>query len=152
MAYTLGACVNKGVNVTVYCTYCGRESDRGCVKSCKECTQLKETLWANTELVELHNAERTSRRVPSLTLAEDLVAYAQSHATRMAKRGRLYHSNIRRIGGWAAENIARGQSTPEAVMRSWMNSRGHRANILNPRYKEIGWGRSGNYWCVVFRG
>jgi len=38
----------------------------------------------------------------------------------------------------AAENIAAGPSTPEQVVSSWMNSSGHRANILNPNLKEIG--------------
>jgi uncharacterized protein YkwD len=40
----------------------------------------------------------------------------------------------------AAENIAKGQSTPAAVMQSWMNSPGHRANILNCKLKNIGVG------------
>jgi len=40
----------------------------------------------------------------------------------------------------AGENIAEGQPTPEAVMSAWMNSPGHRANILNPTYRSIGIG------------
>ncbi|KUH36372.1 MULTISPECIES: sigma-70 family RNA polymerase sigma factor [Streptomyces] len=52
------------------------------------------------------------------------------------------------------ENIARGQQTPEAVMESWMNSPGHRANILNCSFKEIGVGRhdasGGPWWTQVF--
>ena len=52
----------------------------------------------------------------------------------------------------AAENIARGQKTPEAVVNSWMNSSGHRANILNPGYTKIGVGyeKTGNYWTQMF--
>lgn len=52
----------------------------------------------------------------------------------------------------AAENIARGQSTPQAVVNAWMNSAGHRANILNPSYTRIGVGyvESGRYWTQMF--
>ncbi len=54
----------------------------------------------------------------------------------------------------AAENIARGQTTPQAVVNAWMNSSGHRANILNDSYKKIGVGyvSSGNYWTQMFTG
>lgn len=54
----------------------------------------------------------------------------------------------------AAENIAKGQSTPQAVVNSWMNSSGHRANILNSSYTKIGVGyvKSGHYWTQMFIG
>lgn len=54
----------------------------------------------------------------------------------------------------AAENIAKGQSTPEAVVNAWMNSSGHRANILNASYKKIGVGyvKNGHYWTQMFIG
>lgn len=54
----------------------------------------------------------------------------------------------------AAENIARGQKTPQAVVSAWMNSEGHRANILNPSYTQIGVGyvAEGNYWTQMFIG
>ncbi len=52
----------------------------------------------------------------------------------------------------AAENIAKGQRTPQAVVNSWMNSSGHRANILNSTYTKIGVGyvADGNYWTQMF--
>ena len=52
----------------------------------------------------------------------------------------------------AGENIARGQKTPQAVVNAWMNSSGHRANILNASYIEIGVGyvKDGNYWTQMF--
>ena len=52
----------------------------------------------------------------------------------------------------AAENIAKGQSTPQAVVNAWMNSSGHRANILNSSYTKIGVGyvAGGNYWTQMF--
>jgi len=53
------------------------------------------------------------------------------------------------------ENIAFGYSTAAAVMQAWMNSPGHRANILNPNFKEIGVGVVANaqgylYWTQEF--
>jgi len=52
----------------------------------------------------------------------------------------------------AGENIAYGYKTPQAVVNSWMNSSGHRANILNSTYNKIGVGyvESGNYWTQMF--
>lgn len=52
----------------------------------------------------------------------------------------------------AGENIARGQATPQAVVNAWMNSSGHRANILNPSYTRIGVGyvANGKYWTQMF--
>ena len=54
----------------------------------------------------------------------------------------------------AGENIAYGQRTPAAVVDAWMNSSGHRANILNASYTQIGVGycASGNYWTQMFIG
>jgi len=55
----------------------------------------------------------------------------------------------------SGENIAAGQKTPQAVMESWMNSSGHKANILNPDFTHIGVGyaEGGNYgtnWVQLF--
>lgn len=54
----------------------------------------------------------------------------------------------------AGENIARGQTTPQAVVNAWMNSSGHRANILNPSFTHIGVGyaENGRYWTQMFIG
>ena len=59
--------------------------------------------------------------------------------------------------GYAGENIAAGQDTPEEVVNAWMNSPGHRANILNKNYTHLGVGcytvdnsRYGIYWCQMF--
>lgn len=52
----------------------------------------------------------------------------------------------------AGENIARGYASPQAVVNGWMNSSGHRANILNANYTKIGVGYvpAGNYWTQMF--
>lgn len=54
----------------------------------------------------------------------------------------------------AGENIAKGYASPQAVVNSWMNSSGHRANILNASYQQIGVGyvAQGNYWTQMFIG
>ncbi len=54
----------------------------------------------------------------------------------------------------AGENIAMGQSTPQAVVNAWMNSEGHRANILNASFTQIGMGyvADGHYWTQQFIG
>ncbi|MFC9275224.1 CAP domain-containing protein, partial [Bacillus spizizenii] len=54
----------------------------------------------------------------------------------------------------AGENIAKGQKTPEEVVKAWMNSEGHRKNILNPNFTHIGVGyvESGSIWTQQFIG
>ena len=54
----------------------------------------------------------------------------------------------------AGENIAMGQRTPSEVVTAWMNSPGHRANILNSSFTRIGVGYvpAGNYWTQMFIG
>ncbi len=54
----------------------------------------------------------------------------------------------------AGENIAKGYASPQAVVNGWMNSSGHRANILNASYTQIGVGyvSKGNYWTQLFIG
>ena len=54
----------------------------------------------------------------------------------------------------AGENIAQGYKTPDSVVTGWMNSSGHRANILNASYTQIGVGyvSNGNYWTQMFIG
>lgn len=54
----------------------------------------------------------------------------------------------------AGENIAKGYSSPQAVVNGWMNSSGHRANILNASYTQIGVGyvAQGHYWTQMFIG
>ena len=55
---------------------------------------------------------------------------------------------------YAGENIAYGQRTPQQVVDAWMNSPGHRANILNANFTQIGMGyiSTGNYWTQMFIG
>ena len=80
----------------------------------------------------------------------------------MAARGVLSHTGangstvgtrVRSAGyGWCrvAENIAQGQQSLAEAMASWESSPGHRANLLNPGLQDVGLGRNGDYWAMVF--
>lgn len=119
------------------------------------------------EVFELVNANREAYGLAPLTYSEALDQVAQAHSEDMAANGYLSHTNLDGLSPFdrmnaagisyytAAENIAAGQRTPEEVMESWMNSEGHRANILNPDLKQIGIGVAyggdyGIYWTQCF--
>lgn len=100
-------------------------------------------------VVDLVNRERTRRGLRPLKVNEKMMADARGWSATQASRRRMFHSRM----GYG-ENVAVGQPTPEAVMLAWMNSPGHRRNILNPSYSTIGVGQVGNgspYWTQVFR-
>ena len=118
-------------------------------------------------VVTLTNNRRRNHGCNNLSQNDALNTAAQTHTRKMANRNTLSHelpgepslgTRVRRAGyNWTmvAENIAAGYTTPEAVVRGWMNSSGHRRNILNCRYRHIGVGYavsdSGTpYWTQVF--
>ncbi|MEU6239127.1 CAP domain-containing protein, partial [Kitasatospora sp. NPDC047058] len=118
------------------------------------------------QVVDLVNAERGKAGCGPLTADSKLAAAAQGHSEDMANRNYFdhaspegYHADHRieavgyRWSSWG-ENIARGQKDPAAVMDAWMNSPGHRANILNCSFKQIGvgvrTGSGGPWWTQVF--
>ncbi len=111
-----------------------------------------------TKLLKLHNKNRELKGRVGLELHNDLISYAQKHAEWMAKKNNLKHSNIGVLmGKWhtAGENIAWNQENEEEVTTAWMNSSGHRANILSRNFSKVGFGiapaKDGNlYWCTVF--
>ena len=107
----------------------------------------------------LLNQERTSRGLSRLRLNEKLSNAADRHSRDMVQRNFFSHDSlsgasfldrIRRSGyfrsarSWSAgENLAWGsgiRGTPEQIMRAWMNSPGHKANILTGRFREVGIG------------
>ena len=113
-------------------------------------------------LIDLHNQARINRwlwKSKPLTKNHILMKYAQRWSNKMAVQDKLFHSNMRDIMSLGfdgvSENIAYGQKSPESVMKTWMNSPGHRNNILNSKMSEIGCGMSLSpngrlYWCVCF--
>lgn len=117
------------------------------------------------QIVELVNAERAKEGLSPLTIDTKVQAAAQvraqeceqrfshtrpngsSFATALKEQNVSYRS--------AGENIAWGQRSPQEVMNGWMNSEGHRANIMNPNFTTIGVGyyqnaNGTNYWCQLF--
>ena len=106
-------------------------------------------------LLSLHNEERLNRKLEVFVLDKKLCEYAQNHASNMLSKNRLVHSDISEVGAQAvAENIAYGQENEKEVTEAWMHSYFHRLNILNKRYKKVGFGcvnKDGKvYWCAVF--
>lgn len=117
------------------------------------------------EVVSLVNAERAKEGLSSLTIdikvqaaaqvrakeCEQLFSHTRPNGSSFATALKEQNVSYRRAG----ENIAWGQRTPEAVMKAWMNSSGHRANIMNPEFTTIGIGYYVNengtpYWCQLF--
>lgn len=115
-------------------------------------------------IVELVNAERAKVGCSALTLNATLSKVAQAHSDDMAVHQNMSHTGSDgsspgdRITGagytWSTygENVAYGYPTPEQVMAAWMASPGHKANILNCTFKEIGVGlaQPGSYWTQDF--
>jgi uncharacterized protein YkwD len=109
-----------------------------------------EVLPMENAIVERTNQERTRRGLRPLALDFGLLASARKHAAWMSRRQSLQHTNQP-----VAENIAMGQNSSAEVVRDWMNSPGHRANMLNASYSRIGvaayTSASGTvYWCQQF--
>lgn len=114
------------------------------------------------KLLELVNQERKSNGANPLTMDVKLVEAADTHAEDMYDNRFLSHTGSdgssvgqrvrRKEYQWTrvAENIAQGQRTITEVHNSWMNSSGHRRNILNGNYTQIGLARRGYYWVQVF--
>ncbi len=118
-----------------------------------------------SQVIALVNDERARAGVAPLTANSLLTAAAAAHAADMASNGFFSHTGsdgsssaerATRAGyNWSTigENIAMGATSAEQVMEMWMNSSGHRANILNASFTEIGVGldsRGGSQWVQVF--
>jgi uncharacterized protein YkwD len=122
---------------------------------------------------QLTNVFRQQNQLQPLTYSSHLASAAQTHSQNMALQDFFSHigqdgstssSRILSTGyqySWAAENIAAGYTTPEAVVQGWIDSPSHRVNLLNSNLKEIGIGHyflardTGNvnyhnYWTQVF--
>jgi uncharacterized protein YkwD len=85
-----------------------------------------------------------------LTPSSYLNGTAQAWSQTMSNANNMYHSTLSFKGGYKGENIAHGQTTAKEVMTDWMNSPGHRANIMNANFKQLGVGKVGTYWTQQF--
>jgi uncharacterized protein YkwD len=91
------------------------------------------------------NAERTSRGLRPLSFSACADGFADGWAAQLATAGSLSHQPLSPIldrcrARSVGENVAYGNVTPEALVEMWMNSAGHRANILNPGFTHLGVG------------
>lgn len=118
------------------------------------------------DLLRLHNAERAKAGLSPLMADARLAGVAQAHATWMATTG--YLTNTGGDGDWSnriyqsgyvasaeAENIAEGAADVAEVMAQWMGSSGRRFNILDKRFRDVGFGMARDrngvcWWCSDF--
>lgn len=125
--------------------------------------QLNDFEW---KVFELTNQERVNNGLQPLQVDYELSRVAREKSRDMAVNRYFSHDSpvygspfdmMRSYGityRTAGENIAKGQRTPAEVVNAWMNSPGHRANILNPNFTHIGVGyvEQGNHWTQQFIG
>lgn len=120
---------------------------------------------AQAAILALVNEERGKVGCSPVTASASLTSLAQDFSDDMAARGFFDHTDpdgkspwdradAAGVSGLGGENIARGQADAQAVMDAWMNSDGHRANILNCDYKTLGvgvhYGAGGPWWTQDF--
>ncbi|NGY83499.1 hypothetical protein F6Y03_20180 [Bacillus megaterium] len=129
--------------------------------------QTKDASQFEQKVVDLVNQEREKQGLKPLTLNKKLSDVARTKSKDMMDKGYFDHNSptygspfdmMKQFGieyTTAGENIAKGQQSPEDVMNAWMNSDGHRKNILNPDFTEIGVGYVNGdttYWTQQFIG
>ncbi|WP_396954195.1 CAP domain-containing protein [Neobacillus niacini] len=129
--------------------------------------QAESTLSAyEQKVVDLTNQERAKNGLPALKVDLTLSKMAHEKSRDMSANGYFSHTSptygspfdmMKKYGisyRSAGENIAMGQRTPEEVVKAWMNSEGHRKNILSSNFNYIGVGyvSQGNYWTQEFIG
>jgi uncharacterized YkwD family protein/spore coat assembly protein SafA len=129
-------------------------------------TQVATVQRYEQEVIRLVNEIRAENGLPALTYNWELSRVARYKSQDMKDNRYFSHTSpvygspfemMRSFGiayRSAGENIARGYATPQAVVNGWMNSSGHRANILNASFTQIGVGyvAAGNYWTQMFIG
>ncbi len=118
------------------------------------------------QVIDLTNAQRSKNGLPALKADSQLNGVAQKKSVDMQQNNYFSHTSptygspfdmMRDFGVTyksAGENIAQGQRTPQEVVTAWMNSEGHRKNILSANFTHIGVGfeDSGKHWTQMFIG
>ena len=124
------------------------------------------TKSTENHVLNIVNEERTNAGLKPLQMDWELQRVARIKACDMATTGYFSHQSpdygspfemMKQYGisyRTAGENIAQGQRTPQEVMNAWMNSQGHRANILKSDFTHFGVGycQQGNHWVQMFIG
>lgn len=125
---------------------------------------IDKTKGVEQQVLTLVNQERARAGVKPLQMDWELQRVARVKACDMAEKGYFSHQSptygspfdmMKQFGisyRSAGENIAEGQRTPSEVMTAWMNSQGHRENILKSDYTHLGVGycQTGNHWVQMF--
>lgn len=129
--------------------------------------QLESTVYSyELEVIRLVNEIRQQNGLRPLAANWELSRVARYKSQDMRDNGYFSHNSptygtpFQMLSAFglsyrtAGENIAKGYASPQAVVNGWMNSSGHRANILNASYTQIGVGyvSGGNYWTQLFIG
>lgn len=140
-----------------------KEAEAANTVAVRGCTGTNVTLYTNEKrMLDLHNRTRVDRGLPRLCVHPALQRAARAHSQDMINRdyfshntkgsGKTFATRIKEAGyryRTAGENIAGGSGSlgsPDSIFKAWMNSSGHRANILNRSFREIGIGAAaGNY-------
>jgi uncharacterized YkwD family protein len=124
-------------------------------------TETSASTYAD-QVVSLVNEQRAEAGLQPLTVDQPLADMALDKAKDMYSNNYFSHTSptygspfdmMEDYGipfSYAGENIAMGQRTPQEVMTAWMNSEGHRENILNPNFTKIGVASYNNYWVQDF--
>lgn len=145
----------------------GQSTEEANSETGTETAERTEATQQAREVLKIVNQERQKQGLEPLVISAKLTDIANKKAQDMADNGYFDHTSptygspfdmLKRFGVQytaAGENIAAGQKNATEVMDSWMNSSGHRANILNANYEQIGigyveGGRWGTYWVQLF--
>ena len=125
-------------------------------------TELKFTNTSTDRVVDLVNEIRIDNGLDPLSyspilsycayIRADEIEEVFSHTRPNGEKGLHIVKEYGILYKVVGENLASNFSSSEKVVNAWMNSEGHRANILNPKFKEIGVARIGNNWVQLFKG
>ncbi len=145
----------------------GQSTEEANSETGTETAEQTEATQQAREVLKIVNQERQKQGLKPLVISAKLTDIANKKAKDMADNGYFDHTSptygspfdmLKRFGvkyTMAGENIAAGQKNATEVMNSWMNSSGHRANILKAEYEQIGigyvtGGKWGTYWVQLF--
>ncbi len=138
-----------------------QNTNSGAGQSAGSDAQLSKSQFA-AEVVKLVNNERSQKGLSPLASNAKLTEVALVKAKDMSTNNYFSHTSptygspfdmMKKFGvtyTYAGENIAMGQQTPQEVMKAWMNSQGHRENILKAEYTQIGVAYYNGYWVQEF--
>lgn len=135
----------------------------GLINKPSEALEVSGLLTKRQAVIDLSNIPRLAKGCPALKTSARLTKAAQNHAADMSAKNYFSHTSrdgrtwVQRIraAGWTkpgGENIAYGFKAAAAVLTGWMDSPGHRRNILDCKFRYIGVGYAlkGNYWVQDF--